>query len=63
MPNYDKLPPRIDASPEELARAMFRAPRRPVEYKEYRCMACGEVVEWPMVLFDDGRCELCVESS
>ena len=59
MPDYDKLPPRIDASPEEIARAMFRAPLNPVEYREYRCKACGEVVEWPMVLFDDGRCELC----
>lgn len=55
MPDYDKLPPRIDASPEEIARAMFLAPRRPVEYREYRCKACGEAVEWPMVLGDDGR--------
>lgn len=61
MPDYDKLPPRFDASPEEIARAMSRAPRRPVVYREYKCKACGEIVEWPMVLGDDERCELCAE--
>ena len=58
------LPPRIDATPEEIARAMFRAPRRPVEYREYKCRACGEIVEWPVVLGDDGVCSMsmCAES-
>ena len=55
------LPPRIDATPEEIARRVLTAPSRPVKYREYKCKACGEVVEWPMVLFDDGSCELCVE--
>ena len=45
-----RLPPRIDASPEEIARAALTAPRQRVEYREYRCQVCGVVVEWPVVL-------------
>jgi len=54
------LPPRIDAMPEEIARRVLSVPRTPVEYREYRCKACGEVVESPDVLFGNGRCEKCV---
>ena len=53
------LPPRIDTSPEEIARALLRAPVKPVEYREYRCVVCGEIVEWRDVLFEDGRCAEC----
>lgn len=61
MPDYDKPQPSINASPEAITRAMFRAPRKAVDYREYRGKACGEAVEWPMVPFDDGHGELCVE--
>lgn len=53
------LPPRIDATPEEIARAILTAPCKPVEYREYRCQVCGAIVEWPTVLFDGGQCERC----
>lgn len=54
------LPPRIDATPEEIARRVLSAPREPAEYRESMCRACGEVLEWPQTLYDNGRCEKCV---
>lgn len=55
------LPPRIDASPEEIARATLRHKPRRVEGRVYRCGECGEVVEWPAVLGDDGVCDTCTD--
>jgi hypothetical protein len=59
MSDKTGLPPRIDATPEEIARKVLSAPLKHVEYREYKCGACGDIVEWPMVLFDDGTCEQC----
>ncbi len=53
-------PPRIDATPEEIARRVLSAPRKPVEYQEYRCKGCDVAVKWPQTLYDNGRCEKCV---
>ena len=57
-------PPRIDAAPEELARAMFRAsPGIGVETDTvYRCKGCAREVNYPETLYRDGRCEGCVET-
>ena len=56
------LPPRIDATPEELARAVLSAGRPTTavdDSKVYRCRSCGQTVQWPATLYNDGRCEDC----
>ena len=62
-PLHRKYPPRIDATPEEIAEAMFSVPIsriRELESKtEYRCVDCGEEVNYPDTLYNDGKCETC----
>ena len=54
------LPPRIDASPEQIAEALLRKPLRGVmRERDYRCKDCDKVIHYPEVLNDDERCELC----
>ena len=54
------LPPRIDASPEELARAMFNSPpSKSSSAKSYHCERCGRQVSFPEVLNEDGVCMAC----
>ena len=56
------LPPRIDTTPEELARVVLAAgrPTKAVDDSNvYRCMACGRPVQWPEMLYNDGQCEGC----
>ena len=59
-PTMAPLPPRIDASPEELARAMFNSPppKNPT-VKSYLCERCGRQVSFPEVLNEDGVCLVC----
>ena len=46
------LPPRIDASPEELARAMFNSsPSKNSSAENYHCKRCGRQVIFPEVLY------------
>ena len=57
-------PPRIDTTAEEIAQAMFSVPAdHQWEYlkaePEYRCVDCGESVNYPDTLYQDGRCETC----
>ena len=54
-------PPKIDASPEEIAQAMFRAsPGTAIDAaKVYRCKECAREVNYPEALCRDGRCEAC----
>ena len=60
-------PPRVDATPEEMAQAMFSLPAgRKWEYLEagpegpvYRCADCEREVNYPDTLYQDGRCESC----
>ena len=62
-----KYPPRVDATPEEMAQAMFSLPAgRKWKYKEagpdgtvYRCTDCEREVYYPDTLYRDGRCETC----
>ena len=58
-----KLPPRIDATPEQLAQAMLKAPPKPFRAKpqrtEYRCAGCQREVYYPEVLYLDGLCAQC----
>jgi len=57
--------PRIDATPEEMAKAMFALPAdHQWEYekdpgKVYTCADCGREVAYPETLYRDGRCENC----
>ena len=57
--------PRIDAKPEEMARAMFSLPAdHQWEYektggKTYRCHDCQREVAYPETLYRDGRCASC----
>ena len=57
-------PPRIDATPEELAQAMFRASLDTVvdTDKVYHCKECAREVNYPEILYRDGRCEGCTET-
>ncbi len=64
-PTVNKLPPRIDATPEEIAQALLRAsPDRAWKYQEskgvnYKCDECGREVSYPETLYEDGRCVNC----
>ena len=56
-----KYPPRIDATPEEIARTVLNAgrPKARVKNRTYRCGACGREVQYPESLYRDGRCPEC----
>ena len=62
------LPPRVDATPEEMAKALFALPsdhRWQYEQdsgKVYRCSVCEQAVHYPNTLYLDGRCEECREA-
>ena len=58
------LPPRTDATPEQLAKAMFALPANH-EWKyldgppDYQCGTCEKTVSYPNVLTRDGLCASC----
>ena len=60
-----RYPPRVDATAEEIAQAMFSLPvNHEWEYMKngstvYRCQDCGEAVYYPDTLYRDGCCEDC----
>ncbi len=56
-----RYPPRIDASPEELARILLNAgpATGKVSGRDYFCRDCGRQVAYPEVLYRDDRCEEC----
>ena len=56
-----KYPPRIDATPDQLAEAFFRAkPSQTLnEDQDYRCASCQREVNYPETLYRDGRCVRC----
>ena len=61
------LPPRVDATAEDMAQAMFavpadhqwKYPNAGPEGPVYRCVDCGEAVYYPDTLYRDGRCKAC----
>jgi hypothetical protein len=63
-PTTHRLPPKADATPEELAKAFFRwKPGDAVDFPaEYRCAGCQRVVEFPDVLYRDKRCADCTQA-
>ena len=64
-PVENKLPPRVDATAEELPGAMFRLPPdHKWQYENgegtvYRCLECNKAVHCPYALYRDGRCRGC----
>ena len=53
------LPPRIDATAEEIAQVFLRTPPPgPVidGARTYCCGECGREVNYPEILYRDGRC-------
>ena len=59
------LPPRIDATAEEVARVLLnRPPSGPeVDVEQiYTCGVCVRPVHFPEILYNDGRCEECHET-
>ena len=64
-PGSRRLPPRIDATSEQIAAAIFGMPaNHPWQYErnggaKYHCAACRREVHYPETLYNDGRCEEC----
>ncbi len=63
-PMTRKNPPRIDATPEEMAQAMFALPKDymwkyPEDEPDFRCVECKRPVHYPETLYRDERCEAC----
>ena len=61
-PTQLKYPPRIDATPEEIAHVVLNAgrpPKGPVKAMEYHCAECKRQVSYPETLYNDGRCAEC----
>ena len=64
-PTTHRLPPKADATPEELARAFFKG--KPGDEGDfpmvYRCTSCKRVVSLPETLYRDKRCADCTTYS
>ena len=60
-PPVHPLPPRADATAEELARAFFKGkPGDEADFPMvYNCAGCGRVVSFPEILYRDKRCAAC----
>ena len=63
-PIENPLPPKVDATAEEMARALFALPaNHQWEYQKaqpvYRCSVCEQEISYPKTLYRDGRCETC----
>ncbi len=56
-----KYPPKIDATPEEIAHVVLNAgqPNGPVKEQDYSCEGCEREVYYPETLYDDGLCPEC----
>ena len=55
-------PPRIDATPDQLAEVLLRVgrPTEPIDdSKVYRCVVCKRDVYYPDTLYNDGGCPEC----
>ena len=56
------LPPRIDATAEEIAQVFMRTPPPGPSLdlsKVYRCTDCERAIYYPEILYRGGRCEEC----
>ena len=60
-PPTSPLPPKADATPEELVQAFFQGnPGDELDFPMvYYCAECGDQVSFPEVLYRDKRCNSC----
>ena len=64
-PTVNKLLPRFDATPHQVAQLFLRTPPdREWEYQknggaDYKCVDCGRSTHYPEKLYEDGRCSTC----
>ncbi len=61
-PMKRRYPPRIDATPEQIAKTMFQASLTgvsDVEEHTYHCIACHRPVYYPETLYEAGNCKNC----
>ena len=56
-PQERVYPPRIDATPEDIARAMLGGPSKDSETKT--CSRCGNSVHYPETLYKGRLCPEC----
>ena len=58
-PVEKRYPPRIDATPEELARVVLNGgrPKARVKSRTYRCGTCGRAVYYPETVLSRGAIE------
>ena len=54
-------PPRIDATPDQIAEVVLSAgrPTKPIKGKVYTCAQCKRPVHYPDTLYNDGQCSEC----
>ena len=54
-------PPRIDATPEQLAQAFFGSSQDTLKrsMSAHRCTVCRSEVHYPETLYNDCRCQGC----
>ena len=64
-PRERLYPPRIDATPEQVAHVVLNAgrPKGRLKPRDYYCGGCNRQVSYPEILHDDGRCEVCHEAA
>ena len=60
-PMVRKYPPKIDATPEEVAKVLLNTGpvSGPVSGRDYYCADCKRQVAYPETLYNDNRCESC----
>ena len=62
-PTQYLLPPRINATAEQLAAAVLSGKVRQVQEEQFptafNCEECGREVAHPEILYDDNRCADC----
>ena len=60
-PTTHALPPKVDATPEQLARAFFKGKAGDdMDFAmTYHCVTCKREVHFPEVLYQDKQCRDC----
>ena len=61
-PMKRRYPPRIDATPEQIAKTMFQTLSEDVSDagpQVYRCEVCRRAVYYPEILYKGGLCVVC----
>ena len=63
--NGTQVPPKIDATPEEVAQVLLNAGpvKGPVSGRNYYCVDCKRQVAYPETLYNDNRCAGCHQAA